>query len=385
VPEIPGAASPRADAWRTRARRWFLGRTLAECIQSGRDNILLLRLIAALLVVVGHSFPLARPASWPDDPMLRVFPHTPSHLVGLMTFFIVSGFLITLSFQRQPHLPRFLRARFLRIWPALAVCVVAWAFVLGPLVSGLPPPAYFATGQGDAGPYGYAWGNLTFRAFNVLPGVFVANPIPAMVNSPLWTIAVEAKLYLCVALVGVLRLLQFRWVVSAAIVALFVALFAFVVAQSPFVLTDHLMLVVQGFFGAGAIACLLRERIPISSGLMASIALACLLARDTPLEIPAIWLAVGYFALWFSYVPSLPSLPRKIDLSYGTYLWAWPIQQTLVSYGVRDPVALIAIAAPVVLAIASASWLLIEAPALRLKDGRRNRSATSPNPAVERA
>jgi peptidoglycan/LPS O-acetylase OafA/YrhL len=188
--------------------RLMLGRSLADCIDSGRDNILQLRLIAALMVIVGHSFPVARPTSWDNDPMRHLLPQTASHLVGLMMFFTISGFLITLSFLRQPKLLRFLRARFLRIWPALAVCVTAWAFVFGPLLTGIPLTEYFAV-NGVNNPYAYAWGNMSiFHQQEFLPGLFATNPIGHHVNGPLWTIRVETTLYLCVGGAGVLRLLR---------------------------------------------------------------------------------------------------------------------------------------------------------------------------------
>jgi peptidoglycan/LPS O-acetylase OafA/YrhL len=65
-----------------------------------------------------------------------------------------------------------------------------------------------------------------------------------------------------------------------------------------------------------------------------------------------------------------------MDLSYGTYLWAFPVQQTIILVGgVTKPLLLFAIATPIVLAVALASWLLIEKPALRLKNFRRRRVA----------
>jgi peptidoglycan/LPS O-acetylase OafA/YrhL len=205
--------------------------------------------------------------------------------------------------------------------------------------------------------------------------VFDHNPIPRAVNSPLWTIATEAKLYLWVAAAGALRLLRFPRLASTLIAAVFAYLFASAFTHGSFRYDSHLPLVVQGFFGAGAIACLLRRHIPVSTPIMAVVALACLLARMTPYETPFTWLAIGYFVLWFAYVPRLPQIPRGIDLSYGAYLWAWPIQQTIVSFGARNPILLIAVEMPIILAAAAASWLFIERPALAFKTARLRSAA----------
>lgn len=357
---------------RERLLRLIRGRSLEACLESRRDNILALRLIAALLVIFGHSFPLAEPLSWPDDPIRMLLPRTASYLVGLMMFFTISGFLISLSYIRNPDLVRFLRARFLRIWPALAVVIVLWAFVFGPLLSTLSPAQYFATAGTGADAYTYAWGGiLIFDIHRFLPGVFEHNPIPRMVNGPLWSIVAEAKLYLWVAGAGTLRLFRFPRIASAMIAALLAWLFASAFASGAFAYENNLLLVVQGFFGAGAIACLLRRHIPVSTPIMAVVAAACVLSRTTPYETPCTWLAIGYGVLWFSYIPRLPQIPHGIDLSYGAYLWAWPIQQAIVSFGVRRPTLLIAIGMPVILAFAALSWFLVERPALRLKDRSR--------------
>ena len=113
-----------------RLRRFLLGRPLGECVDAGRDNFLLLRLVAALLVVLGHSFVLTGDLQAAGDPVHLLLPRTHAHLVGVALFFTISGFLITLSFQRKPQLTRFLRARFLRLWPGLAVLFTTLAFNL---------------------------------------------------------------------------------------------------------------------------------------------------------------------------------------------------------------------------------------------------------------
>jgi len=365
------AADDTSPGWREALKRLVKGRTLAECVDSGRDNILHLRLIAALMVVLGHCG-LTGAGKLRYDPIRLLLPQTSVERVGLMFFFLISGFLITLSFIRRPHLLRFLRARLLRIWPALAVCAVVLAFVVGPMLTSLPLSNYFAPGRAD-NPYAYALHMATLiHVPNALPGLFVTNPVAAgQVDSPVWTISVEAGMYLWVAGAGALRLFRFPWLTSIAIAAVFSVLILWPMSTGKFDYTVDWRLTVQGFFGAGAIACLLRQHVPVSTGLMIAIAVACYFASHTRHAIPFIFLAASYFVFWFAYVPRLPAIPHDLDLSYGTYLWAWPVQQSVVLLaGVREPLVLFAIAAPIALAIAAVSWVCIEKPALRLKDFR---------------
>ncbi len=356
--------SPR----RERLRAFLLGRSLEDCIESGRDNILPLRLIAALMVIYGHSC-MADMSSLSYDFVHRFLPAVQVHTCGLFTFFLISGMLITLSYQRRPDLLRFMRARFLRIWPALAVFILAAAFVLGPLVSSFPPKVYFDPANLD-NPYAYALRGLAvFHVANALPGVFTdTDLLKGQVNTPLWTVSVEAMLYVCVAGLGVLGLLRRRWLTSALIAALFSWLIVWPMSRGAFNYVQELRLTVEGFFGAGVIVCLLRRHVPISNGIMLVIAIACALAQMTTHAFPFTLLAIAYFVLWFAYVPRLPAMPYRADLSYGTYLWGWPVQREVLALThVHSAVALFAIAAPIALAIGALSWVFVEKPALRLK------------------
>ncbi|HEY6895339.1 MAG TPA: acyltransferase family protein, partial [Rhodanobacteraceae bacterium] len=321
-------------------RRFLLGRSLDECVAGGRDNILLLRLIAALLVVLGHSFVLTGDLDAMGDPVHRLLPRTHAHLVGVAIFFTISGFLITLSWQRKPELARFLRARVLRLWPALGAVLAVTSFAIGPVVSTLAPREYFASSEGGSSAIGYFLGNLAlFDLRQTLPGVFAANPIARVVNGSLWTIPYEAAMYLCVAALGAAGVLRFPRLASALIaLAIIVVVVWPTYGGGPYPKSLALLgLQLGACFGAGAIACLLRRHVPVSSAILLALAAMALFARETPL----MWLAVVYFVFWFAYVPALPPIPRARDLSYGTYLWAFPVQQTIVAFGhVTTPFAL---------------------------------------------
>jgi peptidoglycan/LPS O-acetylase OafA/YrhL len=180
-------------------------------------------------------------------------------------------------------------------------------------------------------------------------------------------------MYLWVGAAGTLRLFRFPWLTSFIIAGTFSVLILWPMMSGSFV-TLNTKLSLQGFFGAGSIAYLLRRHIPVSTGLMIAIAAACFAARHTIHATPFIWLAVTYFVFWFSYVPRLPTIPNQMDLSYGVYIWAWPIQQTIVRVAhVSEPLLLFAVTTAIIVPIAAASWLLIEKPALSLKDSLSRR------------
>jgi peptidoglycan/LPS O-acetylase OafA/YrhL len=80
----------------------------------------------------------------------------------------------------------------------------------------------------------------------------------------------------------------------------------------------------------------------------------------------------------------LPNLTRWGDLSFGTYIWAFPVQQAVsAALGTWACWYLnAAISLPIVLAIAWASWHFIEAPALSLKGRLATRRDTDLLPTI---
>ena len=79
----------------------------------------------------------------------------------------------------------------------------------------------------------------------------------------------------------------------------------------------------------------------------------------------------GYLIFWFAlHCPVLPisRFTNKTDLSYGIYLYAWPVQSTIAFFADRtiNPWALSAVTLALASAAAWVSWTFIEKPALAL-------------------
>jgi fucose 4-O-acetylase-like acetyltransferase len=164
-----------------------------------RNNLDALRLFAAMLVLVGHSYIFMGVT---DPIFLAAVPLGP---LGVSIFFVISGYLVSESWDRDPDAVRFLARRALRIVPGLAVCIFLTAFLLGPALTTLPLSAYFK--HPTVWDYLY---NIGLYISYSLPGVFEKNRIAHSVNGSLWSLPVEFLLYLVVALVGLLR--GNRWV-----------------------------------------------------------------------------------------------------------------------------------------------------------------------------
>ena len=331
----------------------------------------LLRLAAALAVLVSHSYALAGQRE----------PQVGSLALGtaaVVVFFAISGFLITQSWVLEPRLIAFLAKRALRIMPALLAVLVLSALVLGLILTTLPRDEYVS----DAGVWKYIGANAFMKTTYDLPGVFAHNPFPDAVNGSLWTLKHEVRCYLLVAAIGVLGLLRGRHWGTAALAAVIAVTLT---GSGDGVLGDPLL--VRAFCVA-ALLYVWRERIPWSVALAVALVAAWLAAPGGDLQRWLATLALPYATLLAAY--ALPAGWRRLtargDISYGVYLWAFPVQQVIASswHGV-PALALVGLALPATVALAAASWVAVERPALALKSRVVTRRAEVVAPAGQPA
>ena len=133
------------------------------------------------------------------------------------------------------------------------------------------------------------------------------------------------------------------------------------------------------YFTAGTLAWLYRDRIPLSPwlALAAVLVLAATVREGLDVTMPV---AGAYLLLYAAHAPAggLAHFGRRRDLSYGVYLWAFPVQQLcLLALGSDTGTwTLTLVSAVPTVALAAASWYLVEAPALARVRLRRSRGAT---------
>lgn len=329
---------------------------------AGRDNFLALRLVAATLVIYGHSWPIGNRTGVVEwlSRVWGVFSGT----VAVNAFFFVSGFLVTMSWTRRGSLRSFARARLLRIYPALLTCVVFCAFGLGAAVTRLPPSAYFASAR----VYRYLLADGTLASLQYdLPGVFETNRYGSAVNGSLWTLPAELQMYGWVAALGMIGALGSRRRFAVALACL-VAVGTMPGHRIPLV-SSEIYSGFSAFFAAGAACWMFRDRIPVSGVLLAALVALCVAARPTRAYAPAFAATTAYFCLWFVFLPRRRREQRAADYSYGLYLYGFPMQQ-LVAWRWPDmgPWPLFAMSLPPALLLAAASWHWIEKPALKLRE-----------------
>jgi peptidoglycan/LPS O-acetylase OafA/YrhL len=330
----------------------------------GRDNnIQLLRLAAAAAVLLFHSY--AFTGHMNDDPLYRASGATNFGSLGVQCFFVLSGFLVTRSWLSRPRLAAFAAARALRIYPAL-LAAVALSIALGGASSALPWREFLAA----QATLDFAWNNaLAWEVRYALPGAFPANVFAGTVNGSLWTLPVELRLYIAVAIAGVAGVLA-RADRCVLVVAGLVALFAWKPQWLPLSPSIDLVRDLALLFGLGALAYVARARVPLS---LAALAAGIALYIGNPgghwrgmASVPVL----AYGVLVLAYHPRVQwrRYNHLGDYSYGLYVYAFPVQQTIIARvpGLA-PAELFAASFAATLALAAVSWHGLERPALGLK------------------
>lgn len=345
--------------------------SILEGVDARRNAFDTIRLLAAMSVIVSHSF-LVTSGSNAIEPLYRLTAGQTS-IGGLAVgvFFTISGMFIAASFDRSASALEFVRKRALRIMPALVVVIALSALVLGPSKTTLPLGEYFGARS--------TWAYFATAAFlpnsQMLPGVFAEHTLP-FVNGSIWTLKFEVMCYAFTAFVMMTGRFKSVLVLAAWVMSFIISL----VFTAPEQATGAMYYVIMSaklfrFFGAGAVLYLYRHKVPVHTGLAATGLALTVLATVTPWFLETAALFGSYAVIVFGYrAPAwFRQLTERGDISYGVYVYGWPIQQLVWPIGEGQPMHWAintAIALPLAMLAGLSSWLLVEKPALMFK-GRR--------------
>lgn len=313
----------------------------------------LVRLVAAGLVVWSHQYALLGL----PEPAVAVL-RTSFGGLGVLIFFAVSGYLNTVSISRSRSVPIFLLNRALRIYPALLVCVVLTA-TLGLFVAS-DLRAYVSL---QLASFIVKDSTLFFGVRAGVPGVFEANAFPEALNGSIWTLPYEAKMYVVLALGMALC----RYRTSAPLVVFAgagtLALCAVVGLIAPRPETFWLTFSTLFLAGSAVAAAEAVVGLPLAIAALAGFALLFAALGDHYLA----WeLFVAAFVVAVGAIKPPRWLVPPLDLSYGIYLYSFPVQQISATLTTNFWLAL-AFSSVITFALALFSALTVERLALGLK------------------
>lgn len=334
---------------------------LSSLEQEKNNNFNIIRLAAAVMVVFHHSFPLC-----------GIYGRDLGD-VAVLSFFTLSGFLITKSYLKNDNVYSFIEARILRLLPGYLLCLI-YSILIGLLVT----TATF---------YEYIFSSLTFfrdyiiflwvnRALNPLIGVYTNNPFPEISNGSLWSLPGEVRMYMFVLFFGFFKFFNNRVFLHSFFLVICLSLYFLLLSDS--LLADRVASYVFRMpwyglirfplaFVIGMYAYLYKDYIPISPFILIGLLVLYFCQSD---DLYFYTFVVSYIVLFLGFYPKI--LIKKLmnipDYSYGIYIYSFPTQQTIVSiFKIYDPYLLFFISLPTTLIVAAFSWHYVEKPSLRLK------------------
>jgi peptidoglycan/LPS O-acetylase OafA/YrhL len=325
------------------------------------NNFTALRWLGALMVLVGHSFIFL---GLPEPVVLGWAPLGP---IGVYIFFSISGYLVAQSWDRDPHVGRFLLRRVLRIFPGLWICILLSAYVLGPLVTQIPLADYWVHAHTKA-----YLSNLYLYISYALPGVFAGNAYPHAVNGSLWSLPIEFMMYLF--MVALLWLRPSRMISLAVGVLAVLMAVCWAMSRSEmlvFYRSDMRQLFICGaYFWSGVLIHQWQLSARTTSRWLLGL-VTCWAAlypwRDLFVLISYVVLPLLIIVVGEKSWPGLRDMNAH-DYSYGIYIYAFPIQQTIAYlYPTANLASYLALTVTLTLLLAKCSWQLIERPSLRFK------------------
>jgi len=365
-----GSSEPRKESIIAHIKNSvFFEKRIDQLILRDQNNLDLVRLILAAMVIYGHAFSVTPHPDMGQD-LVHKFTNLYAASIAIKGFFMISGLLVTYSLLRGGSIAKYAVSRFFRIWPALIGVTLLMALVIGPFLTKLPPSEYFSS----AGLFTYIektialnnWGGQALGHYD-LPGVFENNAFAKNVNAPLWSIAAEVFCYIILALVFATGGLN-RWVATAMFVLIIVdglvpqKIIFFWLPQSS---TDFSLL--PFCFALGALFAIWRDKFVVGFWQTFGLVGLAFYFQNAVFGDMLSHAAVFACILYVAGLPWVLKLTVPVDISYGVYLYGWPVQQVYNQFFPNSP-HIIAVPTCMLGAalLGAMSAYLIERPAMKV-------------------
>lgn len=354
--------------------------SLDEAFKPRSNSIGFLRWFLAFAVIFSHAGPLGGFYGGKD---LGTQLSSEQSLGGVAVagFFFISGFLITRSRQGRSTIFRFFWRRVLRIFPAFWTVLLLTAFFFAPV-------AWWREKGSFAGYFSVTFESpLTYFTNNMFLALHQRSIAGLGANIPLgqeggldwngsaWTLIYEFKGYLLIGILGLFGFLANRYLGIAVAACILVLNFMLwtgtgnIAALTPF-LGNIFNIMFMAPFAFGILFALLGDKIRIDDRVAVACAGAAIAAYCTGGWNTWGQFAFCYFIMWCAVRLPIRNWEKFGDLSYGIYIFAWPLMQLAAYFGLQSRgwlVYHVVIIAAVHIA-AFLSWHYVEAPAMSLKN-----------------
>ncbi|WP_312162797.1 acyltransferase [Phenylobacterium sp.] len=347
------------------------------------NNFIAVRLLLATSVIYTHCYFMSHGVRGVDD--LSGFLGATISTYAVDGFFFLSGFLVYPSLLRLGSAVRFATARFVRLWPGLALCILL-TVLAGGFFTTAPAGAYLG---GDTARFILT--NLTFTAASYqLTGVDCGGET-CVLNGSLWTLPWEVRCYAVLAILGALGLARpaiMKWLVlPLSLVGVLVWDVPVVQETARGLVGDGAVYLIGTFdrlwaaFALGVAAYLYHDRIPLSWWGLGALFVLNLAVDRLGLGLHMRQILIGYAVLCCGFLTA----QRRVvsagwpDYSYGMYIYGYPVMVALYAvWPTRSHLLLTLVTMAATVPLAALSWHMVERPALDAHRRHRRARALTP-------
>jgi len=339
---------------------------LSTLTDDTNNNLSLIRITLALFVLLSHSFAMVTgdETTQPFYSSLKITPGT----MAVDMFFVISGFLLTQSLLKKQDPIDFIIARTARIYPALICATLFTALIVGGIFTTLPTIEYLTNHITIE--YIIKTSTIIRGIGFTLPEVFKNIPLYDQVNGSLWSLPFELKMYGLVFITWFVFYKTSKLTYLTSTVALIVISSGLIylngfISRGIDLKLPHLIY----FFFVGSLYFCAQSRILISHKIAIAVAITLLFSAANQRLFMFMWmLCAPYLLMYLTYIPKGKLLAyNKIgDYSYGVYVFAWPIQQSIIQINSNISIPQhILLSTLCTLLIAIPCFHYIEAPAMK--------------------
>ena len=334
------------------------------------NNFNFVRLLAALAVIYAHSYAItSNPGN--GDLIARTTGVTHTGELSVVIFFFISGALVTKSLLSRNNITEYLIKRIFRIYPALIVCNLIVTFLIPLAFSEISASQLFKSHQA----LNYFFSNsLGVWNEHFIPGIYETHPNKGL-NGSLWSVTLELRLYLFLALLALIGLMDNVVVRLITICGLLIVLgvnFKLVplLGSENSLYGNYSFPAFSAIFLFGGLFHMLEKQIKLNlANALVIFFVLLLFSKNTEIYRFVIFTFTIILCLWVATREIIiKKIPIRHDYSYGTYLYGWPALQmsfTIISKNHTDnPLNITCLAMLIALTMAMLSWHFIEKPCI---------------------
>lgn len=340
---------------------------LYDHLASRDNNYNLIRFLAALAVLISHSYPL-----FYGDPGTEPLKKITGKSLGSLAvdiFFLTSGFLIMASFIKRRSTINYFWSRAIRIFPALWVALLVTLLIIIPLSH--PTTAQSILSSSEATGYLLKNSILIARIEHTIPGVFDSTPYKSAINGSLWTLPWELYCYLAIA-IGISLLTSvakkyWRLIYSSGALVVFL----YCIRIDYLELNNSIVLNIVFMFYIGSLFYHHSRKVILSPAILYICVLSLITNFIYIKSVTIYFLTAPYILFYIVYIPKgkIRLFNRLGDYSYGVYIYAFPIQQLIIQCLPNISFnQYVLTCSAITIIMAWLSWNLIERNALKLKN-----------------